>query len=67
MKWSSFAPYKFFSQFRQCYLGLACEQALRATLATLAEGREKEGELQLRLWNLNSAPNSPVAPRRLNC
>ena len=35
---------------------IACEQALRGALAA---GREKEGELQLRLWNLNSTSNSP--------
>ena len=29
-------------------------------------GKRKES-LQLLLWNLNSAPNSPVAPRRLSC
>ena len=39
-----------------------------APRCTLAAGREKEGvSLQQRLWNLNSASNSPVAPRRLNC
>ena len=37
----------------------ACEQALRGALAA---GLEKE----LHLWNLNSASNSPVAPRRLS-
>ena len=33
-------------------------------------GGEGEGlteSLQLRLWNLNSTPNSPFAPRRLGC
>ena len=29
-------------------------------------GKRKEN-LQLRLWNLNSTSNSPVAPRRLSC
>ena len=29
-------------------------------------GKRKES-LQLRLWNLNSTSNSPLAPRRLNC
>ena len=29
-------------------------------------GKWKES-FQLRLWNLNSTPNSPVAPRRLSC
>ena len=43
---------------------LACEQAVRDALA---EGREKEGSLQLRLWNFNSFSNSLVALRRLNC
>ena len=38
---------------------ITCEQALRGALAA---GREKE----LHLWNLNSASNSPVAPRRLS-
>ena len=42
-------------------LGIACEQALRGALA--AGGKRKES-LQLRLWNLNSTSNSPVAPRR---
>ena len=47
-------------------LGVACEQALRGSLAA---GREKEEELiqLLRLWNLNSTSNSPVALRRLSC
>ena len=29
-------------------------------------GKRKES-LQLRLWNVNSTPNSPVAPRRMTC
>ena len=29
--------------------------------------REKKESLPLRLWNLNSTFNSPVAPRRLSC
>ena len=46
-------------------LGIACEQALRGALA--AGGKRKES-LQLRLWNLNSTSNSPVAaPRRPSC
>ena len=43
---------------------LACEQALRGTLAA---GREKKGELATTFPNLNSTSNSPVAPRRLSC
>ena len=43
---------------------LACEQARRDALA---EGREKDWSLQLRLWNFNSISNSLVALRRLNC
>ena len=46
---------------------VACEQTLRGALAA---GREKERELatlQVRLRNLNSTSNSPVAPRRLSC
>ena len=39
---------------------LACEQALRGSLAA---GLEKEGELA----NLNSTSNSPMALRRLSC
>ena len=42
---------------------LSCEQALRDTLAA---GREREGELQLRLWNLNSISNYPLARSRLS-
>ena len=42
-------------------LGIACEQGLRGALA--AGGKRKES-LQLRLWNLNSTSNSPVAPSR---
>ena len=38
---------------------VACEQGLWG-------GKSKES-LQLRLWNLNSTSNSPVAPRRLSC
>ena len=30
-------------------------------------GREKEGELATTSLDLNSTPNSPVAPRRLSC
>ena len=37
-----------------------CEQVLRGAFL------EKEESLQLRLWNLNSTSNSPVAPRRLS-
>ena len=42
----------------------ACEQALRGALA--AGGKRKES-LQLRLWNLNSTSNSPVASCQLSC
>ena len=42
-------------------LRIAWEQALRGALT--AGGKRKES-LQLRLWNLNSTSNSPVAPRR---
>ena len=30
-------------------------------------GMKRKGSLQLRLWELNSTSNSPVAPHRLNC
>ena len=30
-------------------------------------GRKRKESLQLRLWNLNSISNSPVAPRQLSC
>ena len=30
-------------------------------------GERRKESLQLRLWNLNSISNSPVAPRRLDC
>ena len=40
---------------------IAWKQALWGALVA---GREKDG---LRLWNLNSTSNSPVAPRRLSC
>ena len=43
---------------------LACEQTLWGALAA---GREKEQELELRVWNLNSTSNSPVAPRWVSC
>ena len=44
---------------------MACEQAL---CGALAAGQEKEGELATTsLWNLNSTPSCPVAPRRLSC
>ena len=47
------------------YGELPCEQAL---LGALAAGRKKRQEsLQLRLWNLNAASNSPVAPPRMSC
>ena len=45
-------------------LRIAWEQALRGALT--AGGKRKES-LQLRLWNLNSTSNSPVAPRRQSC
>ena len=38
-----------------------------ALQGTLPVGWEKEGNLQLCLWNLNSTCNSPVAPRWLSC
>ena len=31
------------------------------------QGGKRKESLQLRLWNLNSTSNSPLAPRRLNC
>ena len=38
------------------------------SLPASSPGRSGGGEsLQLRLWNLNSTSNSPVAPRRLSC
>ena len=45
---------------------LPCEQTLRGALAA---GREKERELELRVWNLNSTSNSPLAPGEgaVNC
>ena len=33
----------------------------------LRRGGKRKESLQLRLWNLNSTSNSPVAPRRLSC
>ena len=30
-------------------------------------GKRRTQSLQLRLWNLNSTSNSPVAPRRMSC
>ena len=42
-------------------LTLACKQSGGG------EGRERKQSLQLRPWNLNSASNSTVAPRRLSC
>ena len=42
---------------------LACEQALRGVLAAAREkGKTRRESFQPRLWNLNSASNSPVAP-----
>ena len=46
---------------------LASEQALRGALAVWLWGGKRNENLQLRLWNLNSTSNSPVAPRRLSC
>ena len=43
---------------------LACEQAVRGTLAA---GREKEGELATTSLELNSTSSSPVAPHGLSC
>ena len=38
------------------------------SLRASSPGRSGGGEsLQLRLWNLNSTSNSPVAPRRMSC
>ena len=34
---------------------------------SLKERRLGTRQLQLRLWNLNSTSNSPVAPRRMSC
>ena len=41
---------------------LASEQALRGALAVWLWGGKRKENLQLRLWNLNSTSNSPVAP-----
>ena len=43
--------------------------ATASKLSGALEGRGGKGKesLQLRLWNLNSTSNSPVAPRRLSC
>ena len=38
--------------------------SLRASSPGRSGGEES---LQLRLWNLNSTSNSPMAPRRLSC
>ena len=54
-EWNKQAAFKFVNQ------KLVCEQALWGALAT---GREKEGDLAVRLWNLNSTSKSPLAPRR---
>ena len=35
--------------------------------ALWGRGGKRKESLQLRLWNLNSTSNSPVAPRRLSC
>ena len=43
--------------------GSYCEQALRGALW----GGERKESSQLRLWNLNSTSNSPVAARWLSC
>ena len=45
-------------------VGVSCEQVLPGALAA---GRERKENFQLRLWNLNSISNSPVARRRLSC
>ena len=31
------------------------------------QGRKRKESLQLRLWNLNSTSNSPMAPPKLSC
>ena len=45
-------------------LSSATNISLRASSLWRRGGKES---LQLRLWNLNSTSNSPVAPRRLSC
>ena len=49
--------------FIQTVTQVACEPALRGALAA---GRERKESLQLRLWNFNSASNSPVAFRAVD-
>ena len=52
-------------KWKNTQLGIAGEQALRG--AQLAAGGKRKESLQLRLWNLYSASNSHVAPRRPSC
>ena len=49
-------------------INVACKQALWGTLAAGGGGGGGRKEsLQLCLWNLNFASNSPVAPCQLSC
>ena len=56
---------------KQSYLpnkGQELEGCFQPSLRALCrQGRKRTESLQLRLWNLNSTSNSPVAPRRLSC
>ena len=71
--WNSVAKWTIFvlNKVRVWRHWIACEQALQCALAAGGGGGGGGGRkesLQLRLWNLNSNFNFPVAdPRRLSC
>ena len=50
-----------------CTYPAYCEPVSKLSSALLRRGEKRNESLQLRLWNLNSAPNSPMAPLRLSC
>ena len=50
-----------------CTYPAYCEPVSKLSRALLRRGEKRNESLQLRLWNLNSAPNSPMAPLRLSC
>ena len=45
--------------------GESVQPASKLSGALWWQGRKRKESLQLRLWNLNSTTNSPVAPHRL--
>ena len=50
-----------------CTYPAYCEPVSKLSSALLRRGEKRNESLQLRLWNLIRAPNSPMAPLRLSC